>query len=131
MSVRRERMEWPRSLRAPRVAGSRWNRASDALSEDAGGAQPAAPTGPPRRRRPPPRTRAPGGHTKGMARRASRRESEGARDQVAVPRRLPHPRLCLPRSAPCPRRGAPPPAAPSPCWLPGNEKPQEEDSHQI
>ncbi|KAM7064020.1 uncharacterized protein WM277_004768 [Molossus nigricans] len=97
--------------------------AEETGGEDARGALPAAPTrASSARRRPPPRTRAWGGHTKGMVRRAGRGAVEGrwGPDEVAGSRRPPRPRLCLPCSAP-PHRGAPPPPAPSPCSLPGQE----------
>lgn len=84
--------------------------------EDAGGALPPTPgRASPASLPPAPRTRTPGGHTKGLARRAGcgNAAGRGARDEVAGPRRPPRPRLCLPSSAP------PPPAAPSPCSLPG------------
>lgn len=96
--------------------------AGDTGSEDARGALPAAPTRASSASRcRPPRTRALGGHTKGMERSASPGAVDGRRgwDEVAGPRRSLSPRLCLPRSAPPPLRGAPPPAAPSPCSLPG------------
>lgn len=85
--------------------------AGDTGSEDARGALPAAPTRASSASRcRPPRTRALGGHTKGMERSASPGAVDGRRgwDEVAGPRRSLSPRLCLPRSAP-----PPPPRSPA------------------